>query len=39
MGTLKRALEEQGIIKQIPTLYKYLKELQYSRKKIRQVQL
>lgn len=39
MGTLKRALEENGFIKQIPTLYKYLRELKYTRKKIRKVQL
>ena len=39
MGTLKRALEAKGFIKQIPTLYKYLNDLKYTRKKIRKVQL
>ena len=39
MGSLKRALEGMGINKQVPTLYKYLHELKYTRKKIRKVQL
>lgn len=39
MGSLRRALEARGIYKQIPTLYKYLHELKYTRKKIRKVQL
>lgn len=39
MGSLRRALEAKGINKQIPTLYRYLHELKYTRKKIRKVQL
>lgn len=39
MGSLRRALEARGIHKQVPTLYRYLHELKYTRKKIRKVQL